>query len=48
LNLSGGNPYEGVKEEDLAKSGYKMDTKYKSLIILLYLWLHIANQIIEI
>jgi hypothetical protein len=27
-------------QEDLAKSGYKPDMNYKSLISLLYLWLH--------
>jgi hypothetical protein len=31
-------------KEDLAKSGCKPNMKYKSLIILLYLWLHIENQ----
>jgi hypothetical protein len=31
--------------EDLAKSGYKPAIKYKSLIILLYVWLHNENQI---
>jgi hypothetical protein len=31
--------------EDLAKSGYKPAIKYKSLTILLYVWLHNENQI---
>jgi hypothetical protein len=31
--------------EDLAKSGYKPHAECKSLIILLYLWLHIENQL---
>jgi hypothetical protein len=36
----GNGPYE-----DLAKSGYKPNMKYKSLITLLYILLHIGNQI---
>jgi hypothetical protein len=32
---------------DLARSGYKTNTKDKSLIILLYSWLHNENQISE-
>jgi hypothetical protein len=32
-------------EENLAKSGYKPDMKYKPLIILLYFWLHTENQV---
>jgi hypothetical protein len=34
-------------QEDLAKSGYKPDIKYKPLIILLYVWLHNDNHIYE-
>jgi hypothetical protein len=34
-------------EEDLAKSGYKQETNYKSLIIFLYFWLHNENQAYE-
>jgi hypothetical protein len=30
--------------EDLAKSGYKPHMTYRTLIILLYLWLHTQNQ----
>jgi len=33
--------------EDLAKYGYKPEIKYKSLITLLYVWLHNENQIYE-
>ncbi len=29
-----------LPQEDLAKSGYKPNVKYKSLIVLLYIWLH--------
>jgi hypothetical protein len=32
---------------DLAKSGYKPEIKYKSSIILLYVWLHNENHIYE-
>jgi hypothetical protein len=32
-------------QENLAKSGYYPDMKYKTLIILPYLWLHTENQI---
>jgi len=32
-------------EEDLAKCGYELDTKFKSLIIHLYFWVHIENKI---
>jgi hypothetical protein len=32
-------------EEDLAKSGYKSELNYKSLVILLYLWLHNESHI---
>jgi len=35
-------------EEDLAKSGYKSNMIYKSLIILLYIWLPTGNQNIGI
>jgi hypothetical protein len=44
--LSGNDPYEDVKEicdqprEGLAKYGCNTNMKYKSLINLLYLWLH--------
>jgi hypothetical protein len=31
-------------QEDLAKFGYKLDMKYKSLINFLDLWLHIKKQ----
>jgi hypothetical protein len=34
-------------EEDLAKSGYKQETKYKSTITFLYLWLHNESQAYE-
>jgi hypothetical protein len=37
---SGYHPYE-----DLAKSGYKPEIKYKSSINLLYVWRHTENQI---
>jgi hypothetical protein len=47
---SGDHPLEDVEKvghllEDLAKSGYKPAIKYKSLIILLYVWLRNENQI---
>jgi hypothetical protein len=38
-SLSGNHP-----EEYLAKSGYKSDLRYKSLINLLYLWLQTEHQ----
>jgi hypothetical protein len=49
---SGNHPKECRKsdnrpKEHLAKSGYKLPKKYKSLIILLYLWLHNENQVYE-
>jgi hypothetical protein len=31
-------------QEDLAKSGYNSHMTYRTLIILLYLWLHAQNQ----
>jgi hypothetical protein len=34
-------------KEDLAKSGYKPDMKYKFLIIFLYFWLQNENHIQE-
>jgi hypothetical protein len=34
-------------QKDLAKSGYRPKMKFKSLIILLYIWLHAGNQILE-
>jgi hypothetical protein len=37
---TGSHPYE-----DVTKSGYKLYIKYKSLIILLYFWLHNESQI---
>jgi hypothetical protein len=33
------------QKEYLAKSGYKPEIKYKSLIILLFFWLNNENQI---
>jgi hypothetical protein len=36
-----GNPHQ----EDLAKLGYKPNMKYKTLIIVLYFWLHTQNLI---
>jgi hypothetical protein len=33
-------------KEDLAKSGYKLEIKYKILIILLYIWLHNENPLL--
>ncbi len=37
-----------LKEDDLAKSGYKQDIKYKSFNqASLYLWLHNENQIMR-
>jgi len=50
---SGNHPKDDVEKvtiapkDDLAKSGYKPPKKYKSLIILLYLWLHNENQVYE-
>jgi hypothetical protein len=47
--LSGNDPYEDViffcdqPQEDLAKYGCNPNMKYKSLINLLYLWLHTEN-----
>jgi hypothetical protein len=40
FSQSGDHPWE-----DLAKSGYKPFMKYKTLIILLYFWLHSENRI---
>jgi hypothetical protein len=34
-----------ILREDLAKSGYKPDMKYKCLITVLYLWLHTEYKI---
>jgi hypothetical protein len=34
-----------IPRKTLAKYGYKSERKYKPLIILLYFWLHIENQI---
>jgi hypothetical protein len=34
-------------QEDLAKSGYKPEIKYKSFIIVLHFWLHNENQVNE-
>jgi hypothetical protein len=34
-----------IPRKTLAKSGYESEMKYKPLIILLYFWLHIENQI---
>jgi len=33
--------------EDLAKSDYKPNIKYKYLIIILYIWLHTRNHILS-
>jgi hypothetical protein len=41
-NLSGDYPWD-----DLAKSGYKPEVKFKNLIILPYFWLHNENHIQE-
>jgi hypothetical protein len=48
---SGDHPYDDDEKsgyclkEDLAKSGYKPDVKYKFLIIFLYFWLQNENHI---
>jgi hypothetical protein len=42
------NKSDNSPEEDLEKSGYKLNMKYKSLVILLYIWLHMGTQIIGI
>jgi hypothetical protein len=48
-SLIGHQPYEDVEKngnhplEELAKLSYKSDMEYKSLINLVYLWLHTGD-----